>query len=211
MERSKRAETIERITGILTWVGAAGAVLSGIVYIIVTYIIVKGFETDFDLQRQIFFAIIGAVAGLAIASFLKIQGITFAKKIPENEKVMREYYELRDKGKKEKELHTIERYLVISTIKDVAFKGISIAFTTFAVIYIAIEGQGDMMLFALALSNLIIFTSLGIMSMAKSFDKYNLDHISAIKRKIEILKLKEVNYGIQEHKVATDATTSREE
>lgn len=210
MERSKRTETIEKISGVLTWVGAVGAALSGIVYIIVTYIIVKGFQTNFDLQRQIFFAIIGAVAGLAIASFLKIQGITLAKKIPENEKVMREYYEIKNKDKKEKELHTIERYLVISTIKDVAFKGISIAFTSFAIIYIAIEGQGDMMLFALALSNLTMFIGFGFMSMAKAFDKYNLDHISAIKRKIEILKEVKEN-GIQEHQVATDATTSREE
>lgn len=189
---SKKREEVKRsISDVLIWVGTAGAVLSSIVYLIITYIMVKGFSAGLDIKRQIIFSIIGSIAGLSIASFLKLQGITFAKKIKENKEVIQEYNNIKNKGKEEKELYTIDKYLMISTIKDVAFKFTTIAASTFFIISIAIEGNGDMMLFALALANLTMFVSFGIISMAKSYDVYNEEHIPAIKKKIELLQ--EVN------------------
>lgn len=178
----------DKIKKFLLYTGVMGSVISAIAYLIVTWVIVMGFESSVDMEKQILFAILGSLTGLMITFFLRNQGITFAKKEETSKQVMEEYYKLINKKKKLKQLHTIKHFMVWSTIKDVFSKGLSIATSTWFVLYIFMEGSGDFGLFLLAISNIFMFAGFGFVALSKSYDKYMDEHIPVIKAIIEKLK-----------------------
>lgn len=166
------------------YVGFAGAVISALAYMIMTYVIVMGFETSIDRDKQILFAILGAIVGMMINSFLRGQGVTFAKKEPESITVMKEYNNLLNKKKPLKKLKTINFYIFVQTIKDIFIKGITIAITTYYIMYIFMEGSENYSLFVLAISNIFMFAGLGLMALSKAYDHYIESHIPVIKERI---------------------------
>ena len=181
----------KKVKDILLYTGVAGAIISAIAYIFITYTIIVGFENKIDMEKQIMFAILGSATGLMITFFLRNKGITFAQKEPESVKTMQEYHQITNKIKKTKKLHTIKYFMIISTIKDVFSKGLSIAGSTYMVMFIFMNGNGDWSLFRLAISNIFMFAGFGLMALTKAYDHYIDQHIPVIKELI--VRIKEEN------------------
>jgi len=171
----------EQIKDYLLYTGFAMAIISALSYIILAFIMIKGFSSAIDVKNQLVFSILGAAVGLVIAFSLKQQGIAFAKQEKESKTVMTAYYDELNKSKKEKDLHTITHYLVISTIKDIFIKGLAVAISTYFILNIFREGSDDWSLLGLAISNIFLFIGFGLMALSTSYDKYIQEHIPVIK------------------------------
>ena len=168
-----------KIKPLLQYVGTIGAVLMSIAYIVVVLVLVVGFKVK-SIEQSLIFAVVNAIVGIIIMQFLKIQGIDFAKSLPENQEILNKYYVKRKKTKS----YSIRYYWIISVIKDVIMKGLSIAITSAGLIYIVIEGSSDYNLLLLAVVNLIMFICFGFLSMTSAYDFYNEKHIPFIKDKL---------------------------
>lgn len=168
-----------KIKPLLQYVGTIGAVLMSIAYIVVVLVLVVGFKVK-SIEQSVIFAVVNAIVGIIIMQFLKIQGIDFAKSLPENQEILNKYYVKRKKTKS----YSIKYYWIISVIKDVIMKGLSIAITSAGLIYIVIEGSSDYNLLLLAVVNLIMFICFGFLSMTSAYDFYNEKHIPFIKDKL---------------------------
>ena len=173
MEEEKKNTFERKIQPILTYVGAIGATLMSIMYIVAVFILIIGFKAQ-SIQSTIIFAVVNAVVGLIIMQFLKIQGVSFAKNLPKNKKILEEYYNTKTKDKK---LHSITFYWVTSCVKDILIKGICVIISTMGVIYIVIRGCNDYNLLLLALVNLVMFICFGLLALNKAYDFYNDRHI----------------------------------
>ena len=171
----------KRIQPILQYVGVIGAILMSIMYIIMVVILIIGFKAQ-SIQNTIVFAIINAIVGLMIMQFLKIQGISFAKNLPENIEIIKQYYNTKTKDKK---IQSIKYYWTSSLIKDFISKGLSIAFTTAGIIYIVIVGSNDYTLLLLALVNLILFICFGLLALNNAYEFYNNKHVPYMQEMIK--------------------------
>lgn len=171
----------KRIRPILTYIGIIGAVLMAIAYVIIVFVLINGFQVEEILTTTVF-AVVNASVGFVIMQFLKIQGVDFAKQLPENQEVLRQYYNTKTKDKKS---HSIAYFWVTSVIKDVFMKCLTLGATTVGVIYIIIEGSHDYNLLALAVVNLIMFLCFGLLSLVGAYDYYNNMHIPYLKEKLK--------------------------
>ena len=182
-----------KIKPILTYVGSIGAVLTSMAYIILILVFIKGFEFK-QTTQTIVFAIINAAVGLIIANFLKYQGISFAKELPENEELIKQYYSLHTKDKKN---HGITFFWVTTVIKDILIKGVGIAVSTAGLIYIVIVGSNDWSLMLMAIVNLILFVCCGLLSLNKAYEYFNNVYVNYMKEQINAIKqLGEANHEV---------------
>ena len=165
----------KKIKPILTYIGLIGAVLTSIAYIILIFILIKGFKYE-QTTQTIVFALVNAAVGLIIANFLKYQGISFAKELPDNQQVIKDYYSNKTKDKKN---HSLSFFWVTSIIKDVITKGLSIAASTCGLIYIVIVGSNDW-----SIVNLLLFICFGLLSLNKAYDYFNNTYVAYMKEKI---------------------------
>lgn len=188
-ETNERSEVLSAtIKELLLYVGLASAFISSIAYVIITWVMVKGFTTDLELSNQITFAIIGAVVGVSITISLITQGIAFAKQNEKAQTVMKDYYKAINKTKKAKELHTIDHYIKWAIIKTILIKGTMVALSTFFILYIFIEGNGSWSLLGLAFANIFMFIGFGLVGLSNAYDYYLKQHIPVIEeltKKIE--------------------------
>lgn len=171
----------KKIKPVLQYIGVIGASLMSIMYIVVVFILIVGFKAQ-SIQSTVIFAIVNALVGLIIMQFLKIQGISFAKSLPENEKIINEYYNTKTKDKK---IHSIKYYWTMSLIKDIIGKGASIMLTTTGLIYIVVVGSNDYILLLLALVNLVLFICFGLLSLNNAYEFYNNRHIPYMQEMIK--------------------------
>lgn len=186
----------KKIKPVLTYVGAIGATLTTIAYIIIILVLILGFDEKIHtFANLLLFSIVNAVVGLLVMMFLKIQGITFAKQKPENQEVLKMYYKTRPKDEK---FSSIKKYWISSSIADVLGKGFSVAISTFGIIYIIIEGSKDFMWLLLAFVNIILFYCFGLLSLNSAYEFYNNRHIPFLQHQIDEienknkLKIKEI-------------------
>lgn len=180
MEERKKSFLEEKVLPILNYVGAIGAAIMCIAYIIVVFVLINGFKIEDILQTTIF-AVVNAAVGFIIMQFLKIQGISFAKMIPENKKIIELYYKTRTKDKKN---HSLTYFWTTTVIKDVIIKCATLAITTIGVIYIVIKGSNDYNLILLAVVNLLMFMCFGFLSLVKAYEYFNQTYIAYIKEKL---------------------------
>ena len=173
-----------KIKPLLTYVGIIGAALTSVAYIILMFVLIKGFKYEQTVQT-IVFAVVNAAVGLIIANFLKYQGISFAKDLPENQDIIKEYYGTRTKDKKN---HSLSFFWITSIIKDIFTKGCSVSATTMGLIYIVIIGSNDWSLLLLASVNLILFICFGMLALNKAFDYYNNHYIEYMRDRINEAK-----------------------
>lgn len=167
----------EKIKPILTYIGAIGAVLTSIAYMIMIVVLIKGFHYQQTTQTVVF-AVANAAVGLIVASFLKYQGTSFAKSLPENQKVIKDYYAGKSKEKKN---HSLKFYWITTTIKDVLFKGITVAGSTLGLIYIIIVGSNDWSMMGIAVVNLILFICFGLLALNQAYEYYNNVYVNYMK------------------------------
>lgn len=191
-----------KIKPMLQYVGVIGASLMSIMYIVVVVILIVGFKAQ-SLQNTLIFAIVNALVGLIIMQFLKVQGVSFAKNLPENADILKKYYSCHTKDKK---LHSIKYYWITSLIKDIILKGLSVILTTTGLIYIVIVGSNDYILLLLAVVNLVLFISFGLLALNSAYEFFNNRHIpyiqDMIKNKITLKEIKECLKSM-EHNIET--------
>jgi hypothetical protein len=187
-KKRKNEELSQAVKSLLLYAGFLGAIISALAYLIITIVMVKGASTDLAIQNQILFSILGALTGLLISFLLRYQGIIYAKQNSEAKEIMKEYRQQVNKTKPLKKLHTISWYILWATIRDIFMKGVTIAVSTWFVLYIFIEGSGNWSLIGLAIANIFMFTGFGLVGLATVYDKYLEEHIPVIKERIEQLK-----------------------
>lgn len=177
-----------KILPLLQYIGAIGAGLMCVVYIIVVLVLIQGFEQIAFLQTTVF-SIVNAIVGLLIMQLLKIQGQSFAENLEENKSIINEYHNTKTKDKKP---HSMTWFWVTSVLKDFIIKCGSLAITMSGVIYIVIEGSNDWSLLSLAIANLILFICFGLLQLDKTYKFYNNSYIPYIKQKIEEAKIEKL-------------------
>lgn len=175
-----------KIKPVLTYIGIIGASITSIAYIILMFVLIKGFEYQQTVQT-ITFAVINAAVGLIIANFLKYQGLSFAKELDENKEIVKEYYATKTKDKKN---HSLVFFWTTSLIKDILIKGLSVAFVTCGLIYIVIVGSNDWNLLLLAIVNLLLFICFGLLSLNKAYEYYNNIYVNYMKEQIKNKEIK---------------------
>lgn len=169
-----------KVLPVLNYVGIIGATIMCIAYIIVVFVLINGFKVEEILQTTVF-ACVNAAVGFIIIQFFKIQGVSFAKMIPENIEIMKIYYKHETKDKK---VHSIVYFWVTSVFKDIIVKCVTLAATTIGVIYIVVQGSNDYNLLLLALVNLLMFICFGFISLVKAYDYFNQMHIPYLRKQL---------------------------
>jgi hypothetical protein len=139
-------------------------------------VLIVGFKTQ-NLTQTIIFAIVNAIIGILIMQLLKVQGVSFARHLPDNKEALDAYNNTKTKDKK---LQSIDSYWINSVIKDVLLKGVSTAVTSVGLIYIVIQGSNDYNLLLLALVNLLMFGCFGLLSLNAAYEFFNTRHIPYI-------------------------------
>lgn len=176
-----------RIKDVLTYVGAATAIIFGAVYIAVLLVLILGFASNIDPNQQLLFVGLGAAAGFVIDVALMSQGISLAKRHDECDIVMKRYYEAKARHTPRKRPSTINSYIVKHLITTIFTKVMGGAASIYLIVHFVIVGSQDMTLLLLGLANLLMFTGFGIMSLAGAYDFYIEQHIPAIIAKTEKL------------------------
>ena len=172
-----------KIKPALLYVGTIGAVLTSIAYIALVCILIFGFMAHNMLQTVVF-AIINAIIGFTIMQMLKVQGQDFAKTLPENVPILTEYHKARTKDKK---FHSMKYYWTKTLITDFLSKAIAIAFTTVGIIYIVIQGSQDYTLLLMAFTNLVMFFCFGLISLSKTYDFFNNEHMGYVQEQLRLI------------------------
>lgn len=172
----------KRLLNILKYVGIIGAAICSVAYIVVVLVLIQGFKAE-NTTQTVTFALVNAVVGFIILTFLKIQGESFAKNLPENKVISDVYYESQTKDKK---YHSMKYFWITSTIKDILTKVLSVFISTFGIIYIVIIGSNDWNLLLLALVNLLLFISFGLLGLEKSYEFYNTRMIPYMQHQLEM-------------------------
>ena len=175
-----------KIKPVLSYVGSIGAGLMCIAYIIVVFVLIHGFKATI-IFNTLLFAAVNAIIGFCVMQFLKIQGVSFAKLIPENDKIIKEYYNTKTKDKKP---HSMQFYWTTSVIKDVFTKCLSVAITSAGLIYIVIQGSNDWNLLLLAIVNLIMFICFGFLALVNAYEFFNNKFVPYMEEKISEAKIK---------------------
>ena len=174
MENNNNRTFLERkILPILNYIGIIGAVIMAIAYIVIVFVLINGFKAEALLQTTVF-ACVNAAVGFIIMQFLKYQGESFAKMLPENKEIIERYYKTKTKDKK---LHSITYFWVTTVIKDIIVKCATLGITTIGIIYIVIQGSNDYNLLLLALVNLLMFVCFGFISLNGAYEFYNNKHV----------------------------------
>ena len=172
----------KRLLNILKYVGIIGATICSVAYIVVVLVLIQGFKVESNTQT-ITFALVNAVVGFIILTFLKIQGESFAKSLPENKAISDAYYESETRDKK---YHSMKYFWITSTIKDILTKVLGVFASTFGIIYIVIIGSNDWNLLLLALVNLLLFISFGLLGLEKSYEFYNTRMVPYMQHQLEM-------------------------
>ena len=182
MNEEKKLSIFEKkILPVLNYVGAIGALIMSIAYIIMVFVLINGFKAEAVLKTTIF-AIVNAVVGFIIMQFLKYQGISFAEMIPENKAIIDQYYATKTKDKKS---HSLTYFWLTTGLKDALIKGFSLIATTIGIVYIVIQGSQDSNLILLAFVNLLMFICFGFLSLVKAYNYVNNIYIQYVKEKLE--------------------------
>ena len=187
-ERQKRFN--DELKYMLLYVGFAGAIISAIAYLIITLVLITGFKSQLQLQQQLYFSIFSSAIGLVISFLLRSQGRAFAEKEEHSIQVNQEYEKLLNKTSKAKKNKSFTNYMLKRTFWDIVGKGISITGSMFGLIYMFSQGNADWSLMGLALSNILMFTSFGLISLSKAYDYYLDKHIPYLQELIDRMKEK---------------------
>lgn len=176
-----------KIKPILSYVGAIGAGFMSVAYIIVVFVLIEGFQATV-IFNTLLFAAVNAIVGFIIMQFLRVQGVSFAKLLPENEELIKEYYSTKTKDKKP---HSMQFYWTTSIAKDIFTKCLGVAITSAGLIYIVIQGSNDWNLLLLAVVNLIMFICFGFLALTNAYEFFNNKFVPYMKEKIDETKIKE--------------------
>lgn len=182
---NKREIMTDKMRNALTYTGWLLSGIFSIVYIIILCVIIFGFSVSITLKNALLTAILGALFTFAITISMVYQGVLFAKDVDNNKDVMKQYYTLINRRKREKKIKTINTYMIRKIITTLLFKGGVAFISTFTIINLVFNGIGDIMILWLGISNILVAIGLGFVGLVSSYDFYNEQHIPAVRVKIE--------------------------
>ena len=188
MEENRKSFLESKLLPILNYIGIIGAVIMAIAYIIIVFVLINGFKVEELLQTTIF-AFVNAAIGFIIMQFLKYQGVSFAKMLPENQEIIKDYYKTKTKDKK---MHSITYFWTTTVIKDIIVKCATLGATTIGIVYIVIQGSNDYNLLLMALVNLLMFVCFGFISLNNAYEFFNNKHVPYMIEQLSQTKLQEV-------------------
>lgn len=177
----------EVLIRILNNIGIIGSILAAIADLVFVIIFVMGVEVNSKNTAVIIFSIINALIGVLINGLLRYQGKRYAE--IENKELVERYYT----KKIEKEKHHINMniWLVITSAKDIIWKGCTTAFSIFGVIYISIEGSKNPIQILITIVTLIMFACFGLINMSNAYNRFYNVEVPYMEKKIiekEIIK-----------------------
>lgn len=167
------------------YIGGIGAIFTSVAYMIMVVVLIKGFKYQ-QTTQTIVFALANAAVGLIITCFLRYQGISFAKGLPENQAIINDYYVNRTKDKKN---HSLRYFWIVNVVKDIVLKGLTVAGSTLGLIYIVLVGSNDWSMIGIAIVNLILFICFGLLALNQGYEYYNNIYVNYMREQIN----KEVN------------------
>lgn len=168
-----------KLKPLLNYIGSIGAVLSSIAYIILIFVLIRGFQFQ-QVKQALIFSCVNAIVGIIICNFLRIQGVQFGKM--ENKDIVERYYNTNTKDKKP---HSMTYFWVKHIILDVLIKGLSIVILTTGLIYIVIVGSKDYNMLLLAIVNLIMFICFGFLAMNGAYEYFNNSFVPYMNNKLK--------------------------
>lgn len=205
----------KKIKPALMYIGGIGAIFTSVAYMIMVVVLIKGFKYQ-QTTQTIVFALANAAVGLIITCFLRYQGTSFAKGLPENQTIINDYYANRTKDKKN---HSLRYFWIVNVVKDIVLKGLTVAGSTLGLIYIVLVGSNDWSMIGIAIVNLILFICFGLLALNQGYEYYNNIYVNYMKEQLnnrsnlgEKPMLKEVNNdNCKRSDTSEPAGTSREE
>lgn len=180
----------KKIKPLLQYIGTIGATILSIIYMFVIGILIAGFKAH-TWDQILVFAIINAAFGCLITFFLREQGRSFARNIPENDAVVKEYYGLLQKQKK---YRTLRGYYISTTITDILGRATCVILGTLGIMWIVIQGTNDWMMAILAVVNLFLFICFGLLALAAMYDFYNTQWVPRMKYEIELRQTNKIKF-----------------
>lgn len=180
----------KKIKPLLQYIGTIGATILSIIYMFVIGILIAGFKAH-TWDQILVFALINAAFGCLITFFLREQGRSFARNIPENDAVVKEYYGLLQKQKK---YRTLRGYYISTTITDILCRATGVILGTLGIMWIVIQGTNDWMMAILAVVNLFLFICFGLLALASMYDFYNTQWVPRMKYEIELRQNKKIKF-----------------
>lgn len=178
----------EKWKDFLTYTGIAMAIISAIVYLIVVFILINGFEVDYSKEEIISFLLLGAATGIMINISMRIQGLDLARLTKKAKEVQAKLNDLTAKSKETK-LRPLWVMHLANTARDILIKGGTITLTMYFAISISYKGLGEQKYMLLAFANVFLYFGLSLITMNKSYDYYIDKHIPFMEK--QILKLEE--------------------
>lgn len=178
----------EKWKDFLTYTGIVMAVISSIVYLIVVFILINGFEVDYSKEEIISFLLLGAATGVMINIAMRIQGLDLARLTPKAKEVQAKLNDLTAKSKTVN-LKPLWAMHLINTIRDIIFKGGTITLTMYFAISISYKGLGEQKYMLLAFANVFMYLGLSLITMNKAYDYYIDKNIPYMEK--QIFKLEE--------------------
>ena len=178
----------EKWKDFLTYTGIAMAIISAIVYLIVVFILINGFEVDYSKEEIISFLLLGAATGVMINIAMRIQGLDLARLTKKAKEVQAKLNDLTAKSKETK-LRPLWAMHLINTIRDIIFKGGTITLTMYFAISISYKGLGEQKYMLLAFANVFMYLGLSLITMNKAYDYYIDKNIPYMEK--QIFKLEE--------------------
>lgn len=178
----------EKWKDFLTYTGIVMAVISSIVYLIVVFILINGFEVDYSKEEIISFLLLGAATGVMINIAMRIQGLDLARLTPKAKEVQAKLNDLTAKSKTVN-LKPLWAMHLINTIRDIIFKGGTITLTMYYAISISYKGLGEQKYMLLAFANVFMYLGLSLITMNKAYDYYIDKNIPYMEK--QIIKLEE--------------------
>lgn len=178
----------EKWKDFLTYTGIAMAIVSAIVYLIVVFILINGFEVDYSKEEIISFLILGAATGVMINISMRIQGLDLARLTDKAKEVQSKLNDLTAKSKSVK-LRPLWVMHLQNTARDILIKGGTITLTMYFAISISYKGLGEQKYMLLAFANVFLYFGLSLITMNKSYDYYIDKHIPFMEK--QIFKLEE--------------------
>lgn len=177
---------------ILKYIGFAMAAITIVVYLVILYIIVFGFENSVSSDKLIFFLLLNNIAGILISIGLRIQGVDLAKNTKVAKDTIKEYSDLLVTDKSVK-LRPLWVFHMVNIIKDIFTKGVITFFTLYFTITVIIYGLGDAKYFVLGFANIFMYVGFGLIALSKAYEHYIERQIPFLKQKIN--KMKEEQNG----------------
>jgi hypothetical protein len=178
----------EKWKDFLTYTGIAMAIISAIVYLIVVFILINGFEVDYSKEEIISFLLLGAATGVMINISMRIQGLDLARLTKRAKEVQAKLNDLTAKSKETK-LRPLWVMHLTNTARDILIKGGTITLTMYFAISISYKGLGEQKYMLLAFANVFLYFGLSLITMNKSYDYYIDKHIPFMEK--QIFKLEE--------------------